>query len=159
MIPQLNHEDMEAFDLVLGCFLAKSGADAALLVERAGYLIRQRGQLPDGDPVQIATLAANAFAATEMVACLLREPDFRGMHQEGATTSTLTLRIDDACLLFVAFSSFGGVGDIRHCAGETLERLAAQLQTARNRGGKGLDLAGLNPRDARELFGKEGGGT
>jgi len=152
MIPELNHEDMETFDRVLGCFLARSGADAALLVERAGYLIRQRGQLPDCDPVQIATLAANAFAATELMTSLLHEPDFCGMYQEGATISTLTLNIDASCLLFVAFPSHAGAGAVRYFATETLEALAAQLQSASTRGGKGIDLATLNPRDARDLF-------
>ena len=155
MIPELNQEDMELFDRALGEFMEKSEASVALLVERAGYLIRQAGQLPEFDPVQVATLASNAFAATEFMANLIREPEFSGMYQEGATISTVTLNIDASCLLFVAFPTRVGVGAIRYFAAETVQRLAVQLQAARNRGGKGLDLADLDPPDAQEFFRRE----
>ena len=152
MIPELNEEDMVVFDRVQRDFLEKSEASLTLLVERAGYLIRQCGKAPGFEPVQIATLASNAFAATEFMANLIHEPDFTGMYQHGATTSTLTLNIDSSCLLFIAFPSHLGVGAIKYYAAEAVRDLAAQLEKARNRGGKGMDLADLNPKDARDLF-------
>ena len=156
MIPELNEEDMAVFDRVLGELLEKSEASVALLVERAGYLIRQCGESPGFEPVQIATLASNAFAATEFMANLIQEPDFSGMYQQGATTSTVTLNIDASCLLFIAFPSHLGVGAIKYYAAEAVRDLAAQLEIARNRQGKGIDLADLNPRDAQDVFRKKG---
>ena len=155
MIPELNEEDMALFDTVLHDLLEKSEATVALLVERAGYLIRQAGEQAGLEPVSVATLVSNAFAATEFMANLIQESDFPGMYQQGATTSTLTLNIDASCLLFIAFPSQLGVGAIKYYAADAVRNLAGQLEIARKRGGKGLDLADLNPNDAREIFRKE----
>ena len=156
MIPELNEEDMVLFDAVLSELLEKSEASVALLIERAGYLIRQAGDQAGFAPVQVATLVSNAFAATEFMANLIHEPDFPGMYQQGATTSTVTLTVDASCLLFIAFPSQIGVGAVKYYAVDAVRRLAAQLEIARNRGGRGLDLADMNPADVGEVFRKDG---
>lgn len=156
MIPELNEEDMARFDEVLRDLLEKSEASVALIVERAGYLIRQCGDVPGFESTHVATLASNAFAATEFMANLIKEPDFSGMYQQGSTISTLTLNIDPSCLLFVAFPSQLTAGAIKYFSGLAVQQLALQLEAARKRGpGKGIDLADLNPTDAQQVFRKE----
>ena len=153
MIPQLNEEDVAVFDAVLRDLVEKSEASVALIVERAGYLIHQHGELAGFDPTQVATLASNAFAATEYMANLIQEPDFSGMYQQGSTISTITLNIDASCLLFVAFQSHLSVGAIKYFCNEAVQQLAMQLETSTQRApGKGIDLADLNPADVQEIF-------
>ncbi len=153
MIPQLNEEDIACFDAVMRDLLEKSEANVAMIVERAGYLIHQCGTLEGFESTQVATLASNAFAATEFMANLISEPDFSGMYQQGSTLSTLTLNIDTSCLLFIAFPSCLSVGAIKYFSGEAVRLLAAQLEVSHVRApGMGIDLADLNPEDVQQLF-------
>jgi len=153
MIPQLNSEDAAVFDAILRDLLEKSESSIALIVERAGYLIHQCGSLTGFDPTQVATLASNAFAATEFMANLISEPDFSGMYQQGSTISTFTLNINPSCLLFVAFRSELSAGAIKFFSGEAVRALAVQLDLAYSRAPeKAFDPADINPDDARQIF-------
>ncbi|HWL53025.1 MAG TPA: roadblock/LC7 domain-containing protein [Chthoniobacteraceae bacterium] len=153
MIPRINEEDIARFDAVLRDLVEKSEASVVLIVERAGYLIHQHGQLEGFEPTQVATLASNAFAATEFMANLIQEPDFSGMYQQGSTISTVTLNINPSCLLFVAFESRLSVGAIKFFCGEAVKQLAAQLEIAERRApGDGIDLSDLNPESFQTLF-------
>jgi len=153
MIPQLNEEDIAVFDAVLRDLLEKTEASVGMIVERAGYLIHQCGTLEGFEAVQVATLASNAFAATEFMANLISEPDFSGMYQQGSAISTVTLNIENSCLLFVAFKSELSVGAIKYFAGQAVLQLAAQLQIAHVRAPEsGIDLADMNPNDVQALF-------
>ena len=150
MIPQFNEEDVACFDAVLRTLLEQSEASVALLVERAGYLIHQCGPSDGFDAVQVATLASNAFAATEFMANLIHEPDFSGMYQQGSVVSTLTLNIGASCLLFVAFPAQLSAGAIKYFAAQAVIDLGAQIDAAQSRApGKGIDLADLNPTNTR----------
>lgn len=153
MIPQLNEEDLAVFEAVLSDLVAKSEASTALIVERAGYLIHQHGKLEGFDATQVATLASNAFAATEFMANLIQEPDFSGMYQQGSTISTVTLNINPSCLLFVAFGAQLSVGAVKYFCSEAVRQLAAQFQVAQTRApGKGIDLSDLNAESFRKVF-------
>lgn len=153
MIPQINEEDIAQFDAVLRDLVEKSEASVVLIVERAGYLIHQHGKLDGFDPTQVATLASNAFAATEFMANLIQEPDFSGMYQQGSTISTVTLNINPSCLLFVAFESRLSVGAIKFFCGEAVKQLAEQFALADSRApGKGFELSDLNPESFQSLF-------
>ena len=153
MIPRLNEEDIALFDAVLRDLLEKSEASVALIVERAGYLIHQCGNAEAFDSVQVATLAANAFAASEFMANLIQEPDFSGMYQQGSLVSTLTLNLGGSCLLFVAFPANLSAGAVKFYATLAVSELACQLQKAQDRApGEGIDLADLNPADAGKLW-------
>ena len=56
--PSLNQEDLTQFDVVFQELLTKSEANVALLVEKAGYLIHQRGSQEAMDATTFATLVA-----------------------------------------------------------------------------------------------------
>jgi predicted regulator of Ras-like GTPase activity (Roadblock/LC7/MglB family) len=156
MIPEFTEEDIGRFDSVLRELLERSEANVALVVDRAGYLIHQCGEAAGFDSTQVATLASNAFAATEFMANLIQEPEFSGMYQQGSSISTLTLHIDASCLLFIAFPSNLSVGAIKYFATRAVLQLAQQLVKAHQRApGKGIDLADLNPVDVQKLFRKE----
>ncbi len=144
---------MAVFEAVLRDLVEKSEASVALLVDRAGYLIHQHGHLDGFDPTQVATLASNAFAATEFMANLMQEPDFSGMYQQGSMTSTITLNINASSLLFIAFRSELSVGAIKFFCSEAVRQLARQFDAADRRApGKGVDLADLNAESFQKVF-------
>ncbi len=154
--PQLTEEDFQQFDSALNELLAKSEASTILIVEKAGHLIHQCGT-SHGGADQLATLAANSFAATQFMAGLSGEPNFTGMFQQGEKISTLIMNIEEHCILVILFSSSLSVGLIKHYAASTIQRVADQLQIAQQRApGVGFDLTDLNVTDAGALFRKMG---
>ena len=154
--PQLTEEDVQKFDEALNELLAKSEATTVLIVEKAGHLIHQCGTVSSGAD-QLATLAANSFAATQFMAGLSGEPNFTGMFQQGEKISTLIMNIEEHCILVILFSSSLGVGLIKHYAAATIQRVAEQLQIAQQRApGVVFDLTDLNVTDAGALFRKMG---
>ncbi len=129
----------------------------ALIVDRAGYLIHQHGRLEGFDPTQVATLASNAFAATEFMATLIKEPEFSGMYQQGSSVSTFTLHINPGVILFVAFRSELSAGAIKFFCADAVRRLAEQFEAAAGRDDSGgIDLSDLNAADAAPLFRRAG---
>lgn len=152
--PQLTEEDFQQFDSALNELLAKSEASTILIVEKAGHLIHQCGTISGGAD-QLATLAANSFAATQFMAGLSGEPNFTGMFQQGEKISTLIMNIEEHCILVILFNSSLGVGLIKHYAASTIQRVAAQLAIAQARTpGVVFDLTDLNVTDAGALFRK-----
>ena len=157
--PQLIQEDYDCFKEALGGLLQQSEAASVLIVEKAGYLIHEAGDSSGFDTTQVATLASNAFNATQFMASLLSEPNFSGMYQQGENFSTLILNIDENALLVVVFKAALSVGMIKYYSTRTIETLAAQLTAATQRNPEGVfDLADLDPTDVGELFKSKGAG-
>jgi len=77
--PQITEEDSKSFTETLNELVLQSEATSALIVEKAGYLIHQCGRCADFDTTQVATLASNAFNATQFLASLITETNFTGM--------------------------------------------------------------------------------
>lgn len=153
MIPQLNADDVAVFDTALRDLIRKSEASVALILDRAGYLIHQHGEMEGVDPTQVGTLASNAFAATEFMAQLIQESDFSGMYQQGSRVSTMTMNLGPSCLLFVAFDARLSAGAVKFFAREALEPLVRQLELAASRAPERMfDPADLNLEDIRPLF-------
>jgi predicted regulator of Ras-like GTPase activity (Roadblock/LC7/MglB family) len=151
--PQLIEDDFQHFNNALTELLTKSEASTALIVEKAGYLIQQCGASNDVDTTTLATLASNAFNATQFMASLIQETNFTGMYQQGEHFSTLILNIDENSLLVVIFKATLGVGMVKYYAHDTIKQLSSQLQIAEHRApGKGFDLIDLNATDLGELF-------
>jgi predicted regulator of Ras-like GTPase activity (Roadblock/LC7/MglB family) len=158
--PQLVEEDFEKLRATLADLLTKSGAMAALLVEKAGYLIVAAGELKECDPSQLATLSANAYAATQFIANLIGDNSFSCMFQQGENMSVLWKQIDETCLVVVVFPAKVSVGFVRYCANSSSKLMEEQLSVARSRApSRGLDLCNLNPRDVSEVFRMKDPGT
>src|SRR5256885_1630501 len=156
-IPQLVEEDFQQFNALLNDLLSKSEAGTALIVEKAGYLIHQCGDHDWFDTTTLATLASNAYNATEFMAnqCL-QEPSFSAMFQQGEKFSTLILKVDVNFLLVVIFKAQLSVGAVKYYAAATAKQLAAQLQKAAKRTpGVAFDLVDMNTTDVGAVFRKK----
>lgn len=152
-LPQLTEEDFQLFKLTLNELLAKTEANAALIVERAGYLIHQCGQTDSFDATLVATLASNAFNAAEVLAQYISEPRFSGLYQQGVEFSTLMLGVDEHCVLVVIFKANLAAGMIRYYAAGSIKQIGEQFQRAHTRApGVTFDLVDMNAADVGVLF-------
>ena len=152
-LPHLLGEDVRALDAALDDFLARSGANAALVIDPGGFLVAQCGKLDGLDTATLGALAANSFAATRAMAELIRETGISSVYQEGAENSALILSIKDYGFLVVIFPAAIGVGSVKYYTGAVVERLAEQFAKAHERApGEGLDLAALNFADPAPVF-------
>ncbi|MGA2555957.1 MAG: roadblock/LC7 domain-containing protein [Verrucomicrobiota bacterium] len=154
-LPQLIDEDVRAFDSALDDLLRRSEARAALLIDKGGPLICQRGATGQFDSTTVAALAAGAFSATDMMARHLGETSLSHIYQQGRQVSLLISNVDDNLLLIVVFPAETGVGAVKYYAADAVARLSAQMQQAARRApGATLDLVSLNTLDTEPIFRK-----
>ena len=154
--PQLNQEDLDHLNAVMGELLAKSEAHVALLVEKAGYLIHQCGNPASIDTTTFATLGSNAYNAVQFMAQLVNENNFTSMYQQGEHFSTLMVNVDENSLLVIVFPTHLTVGSMKYYATPAANSIAERITFATARSpGVGIDLSDLDPTDVQSLFKKQ----
>ena len=154
--PQLNQQDLDHLNAVMGELLSKSEAHVALLVEKAGYLIHQCGNPASIDTTTFATLGSNAYNAVQFMAQLVNENNFTSMYQQGENFSTLMVNVDENSLLVVVFPTHLTVGSMKYYATPAALAIAERIMIASARApGQGLDLSELDPTDVQSLFKKQ----
>ena len=156
-LPQLIEEDVRAMETALDELLRRSDAGAALVIDKGGPLISQRGAADKFDATTVAALAAGAFSATDMMARHLGETSLSHIYQQGRLVSLLISNVDDNLLLIVVFPAESGVGAVKYYADGAVARISAQMQNAAQRApGPGVDLVSLNTLDVSPVFRKSG---
>jgi len=154
-LPQLIEEDMRELDAAVDELLRFSEAGAALLIDKGGPLLSQRGAVDKFDATTVAALAAGAFSATDMMARHLGETSLSHIYQQGRQAGLLISNVDDNLLLVVVFPAETGAGAVKYYATAAVARIAAQMQKAAQRApGAGLDLVSLNTLDLSAVFRK-----
>ncbi len=152
-LPQLIGEDVSVLDAALGDLLARTDAVAALVIDKGGPLIVQKGRHEGIDTTTMAALAAGSFAANQAIAGLVGEGDFSSIYQQGQIHSLLVMNVDDQLLLVVLFQADQSVGAIKYFAAATVAAVAEQIRRARLRDpSHDLDLVELNLVDTSVLF-------
>jgi predicted regulator of Ras-like GTPase activity (Roadblock/LC7/MglB family) len=155
-LPQLLEEDIQCLQSALNEFLVRSDAQAALVTDKAGFLIAHQGRSDRLDLTSLAALAAGSFTANEQIARLIGEDEFDSVYQQGGRTSLVVYNVNDQSLLVVIFKASIGVGVVKYYAAPAIQRIDQQLKIARDRDpGTGLDLSFLNLADTRLLFRKK----
>jgi len=155
-LPQLLEEDIRVMEAALDDFLSKSEATSALILDKGGFLISERGDVNSFDSTTLGALAAAAYAATQGIAGLVQETSFSSVYQQGETFSILVNNIDEHCLLLAIFRAGISVGAVKYYAAATISQIAEQLLTAQSRApGEGLDLSVLNVADTSDIFQKK----
>ena len=154
-LPPLTEEDVHLFDAALDELLRRSEAAAALVIDKGGPLIGQRGAVDKFDATTVAALAAGAFSATDMMARHLGETSLAHIYQQGRQVSLLISNVDDNLLLIVVFPAEAGVGAVKYFAAAAVDRMAVQMRKAALRApGPVLDLVSLNTLDVSPVFRK-----
>ncbi len=155
-LPQLIEEDVYTLNSALQELLAKTEASAALVIDKAGFLITQQGDSSQFDATTLGALAAGSFNANQAIANLINEPNFSSVYQQGENYSLLVSNVDEYCLLLVLFKVGQSVGVVKYYAAIVIPRLAEQLKKAKERApDAGLDLAVMNLADPSSLFRKK----
>jgi predicted regulator of Ras-like GTPase activity (Roadblock/LC7/MglB family) len=155
-LPPLIQEDVETLDGALDELLLKSEAAAALVIDKGGPLISQRGTADRFDTTTISALAAGSFCATQAIADLLGESQFASIYQQGERHSLLLSNIDENVLLIVIFKASLSVGIVKYYAADTVRRIMEQLQRAQQRSpDTSIDLVSMNVLDVSSIFRKQ----
>ena len=152
-LPQLIEEDIQCLDDTLKELLTRTESTTALIIDQGGFLITSQGNSREFDLTTIAALASGAFMANQTIANMVHETNFNSVYQQGEKFSMFVMCIDDYCMLVVIFKAELSVGLIKYYGAPAVTRIAAQLQTAKNRDpAGGLDLSVLNMADPSEFF-------
>lgn len=152
-LPQLIEEDIQLLDSALGDLITKSESTAALIIDKGGPLIIQKGDAERFDTTTMAALAAGSYAATQAIAGLVGELDFSSIYQQGQNFSVLVNNIDDQLLLIVIFRATISVGAIKYYANSTITQVAEQIARARLRDpDTNMDLVSMNLLDTADVF-------
>ena len=151
--PQLTTQDVHELDLLLKDFVARSGVLAALMVERAGYLIQRAGGELPGDDRDFANLASNAFNAAQEMSRRLKENFFPHLRVSGVSYQTLIRHVDDSCLLVVVFDTRIPSEKVDSEAVATVIGVAERLEIARHRApGNTVDFADADAENVTKFF-------
>jgi predicted regulator of Ras-like GTPase activity (Roadblock/LC7/MglB family) len=156
-LPQLIAEDIREFDRVLSELVSRSEASAALIIDKAGFLIAQTGDFGQFDSTTLAALAAGTYAATQGMASVISEPNFTCVYQQGENFSLLVRNVDRETLLVVVFEAHVSVGAVKYFANASAPQLSRQFESAQQREpGASLDLAMMNMEDSSGFFRRVG---
>jgi predicted regulator of Ras-like GTPase activity (Roadblock/LC7/MglB family) len=156
-LPQLIKDDVQQLEEVLREFLERTDATTVLLIDKGGFLIMHQGEATQFDLTTLGALASGAFMANQTIAGLVSETNFNSIYQQGENFSMFVVNVDEHCLLMVIFKAQMGVGVVKYFAANAVERIARQIQTARERDPhSGLDLSMLNLADTQHVFRKKG---
>lgn len=158
-LPQLIAEDVQVMDRLLADLVSRSESIAAILIDKAGFLIIQSGQSEQFDSTTLAALAAGSFAATQGMASVVSEPNFNSVYQQGESYSLLVQNVESDTLLLIVFAAHVSVGAVKYFANSFVPQVAAQLLSARERDpSASLDLSMMNMENSTEFFRKVGQG-
>jgi predicted regulator of Ras-like GTPase activity (Roadblock/LC7/MglB family) len=152
-LPQLFEEDIVVLNRALDGLIRSTESTTALIIDKGGFLISQRGDPGNIDSITLAALAAGSFAATQTIAGIVNEPNFSSMYQQGEHFSLLVSDVDQYSLLAIVFRAGLSVGAVKYYAASTIKQIAAQHEAAAHRApGEGLDLSMLNVADTSSVF-------
>ena len=152
-------EDHASFVAVLEELLEESNAKFVFLLDKNGQQIARTGELGDGDPTALASLAAGNVAATEGLAQLIGETEFSTLFHEGEKDSLHISLISNKIILLVIFDEHSSLGLVRLRVKQHLKELAGVVNvvmTRDNGGSAGLTAAALGDitdEDIDALFG------
>ena len=131
-------DDARALTERLDAFLSASRATFAILIDRSGQVIAERGCAQKRAADELAALAAAAFAATEHVARLIGENAFTVLFHQGEQQNLHLSIVGDNALLLAAFDDRTTLGLVRLYAAEAAESLASVVEGARGRSSVGV---------------------
>jgi len=121
-------EDVDSIDAILDAFLKQSAAKCALLIDKDGHMVTQRGYTKQIDLDTISALVAGSFAATREMAKLLGEEEFSALFHQGKSDNIQLSLVGDRALLTAIFDDATTVGMVRLYAAEAAKRLATLFQ-------------------------------
>jgi predicted regulator of Ras-like GTPase activity (Roadblock/LC7/MglB family) len=103
----------ERFQQALETIGREANAKLVFLIDKAGQQLACSGEMDGVDPTALASLTAGNVAATEGVAGLVGEDEFKSMFHEGRTNSLVVSVVSDKVILLVVFDERSSLGLVR----------------------------------------------
>ena len=155
-LPPLFEEDVQSMESAMDELLRQTEATAALLIDKGGPLICERGDTEAFDTTTMAALAAGSFAATEAIAGLIGEANFNSVYQQGDRRSLLVTNVGLNALMIVVFQGDKSVGAVRYFSAVANKQISRQLSIAHGRNPDAvLDLVSMDLANTAVLFKKK----
>ncbi len=123
----LTREAIRSIGALFDKDLLRSGADCALLIDRAGYLLANRGDPSNLDVVTLAALSAANYAATEEIARLVGEEDFTLMFHKGKQENIHYTKVGADFFLITLFAKDVSLGLMRLKTAKVADELTQLL--------------------------------
>jgi len=133
----------------------ESNARMVFVIDRAGQLIAQHGEVGDLDTTALASLAAGDIAATGGLARLLGEKEFPHLFHEGDSESIHLTLLGDRWILVVIFDERSSLGLVRlrvRKFGETLAAVAEEISSREPDENVVSPFADITDEDIDNLF-------
>jgi predicted regulator of Ras-like GTPase activity (Roadblock/LC7/MglB family) len=125
--------DLERLEGLLLSFVRESGAQCAILMDRAGRLLTMAGQTEGIDGVSFASLAAADFAASDQLARLLGEKECTSLFHQGEQRSMFLADIDGDAVLATVFDDETTLGLVKVKLREATPSFSEVFSAAANR--------------------------
>lgn len=130
-------QDLEQLDRLLLTFIDSTSARCALLVDRSGQLLTSAGDATSFDGTTFASLAAADFAASDQLAKLLGENEFKSLYHQGENDSMYLVDIGGRAILAALFNGGTTLGLVRLTTRNLLPEIEILFQTVSGRGAAG----------------------
>jgi len=157
MAPRLviYEEDQKRIAEACSRLAREANARMVFVIDRAGQLIAQHGEIGDLDTTAMASLAAGDIAATGGLARLLGEREFPHLFHEGESDSIHLSLLGDRWILIVIFDERSSLGLVRlrvRKFGETLTEVALEITSREPEEGSVSPFADITDEDIDNLF-------
>lgn len=121
---ELSDRLYQQFDEILTDLQKRTEAECVLLIDISGQLISKKGLLQQGDPTQVAALAAGDLAAMNELSKQIGEENPHGSFlHEGEEKSLYLFSVSSGLILIVVFRNDRPVGLMRILVRRAAERL------------------------------------
>lgn len=135
-IRELGPGDLERINGILHSFVSEAGARCALLLDRAGRPVTATGDVDDLDETSFASLAAADFDASDQLAGLLGENEFKALYHQGIAGSMYLSDIAGVAILAAVFDRRTTLGMVRLKTRSVLPQLLDVLEELGRRPGR-----------------------
>jgi len=139
-------EDSRALKSILESFLRDSGARAALLINRNGFILARAGDFAGTDPTSLAVLASGSLSSTQALAKIIGEKEFAAATHQGKHTNVHISIVSDKSFIAAVADSGITASVVRLYAREAIkdfEPILAKVFSVRPQGTSGPNIANL----------------
>jgi predicted regulator of Ras-like GTPase activity (Roadblock/LC7/MglB family) len=154
-------EEFQQIKAILNWLKDASNSKLVFLVDRNGSQIAFQGDVDNIDTTSLASLTAGNVAATDGLAKLLGEPEFKVLHHEGVQDNIYISCIGNRIILVVIFDNRSSLGlvklRVRKATAElegVFNKIMEKLEKEKEAYGAGLEspFAEITDEDIDSLF-------
>ncbi len=150
-------EDYKKVLAVIQRLVRDANAKGIFVVDKAGQLIAEAGEMTDVDSTSLASLTAGCIAATSGLAKIVGEDEFPIHFHQGQRDNLHVTLVGERMILVVIFDERSSLGLVRlrvKKAGVELAKMFEEIQKKSElSGGAGSPFAEITDDDIDNLFG------